>query len=662
MWDSVSRVGLKFAGGVLVPLLMGWSAYEVLSAGLDWPPTVALVAGIALGWLGWKTAKHQLGPGASSAHAIRTMLTSLGAFAVAGVGLLVVRQVLLWAHWLPGTAMLLACLVGLVVLVVTNAVATDRGSSTFLRGRRVVGAWVAKRRIEQRRRRSTSSDPCPVWFGVQLPPEAAGTHWMVAGMNGSGKTTTIKILMQSVLPVIGTGRGHRALVYDDKQDLYPFLHAIVDPARIVTLNPFDKRCHGWDIAADVRSPAAARQIAATLIPERAEARETYFDDAARDLIAGVMTVFIQLAGQQWTFRDLILALETPARMQLVLSQTPETASLVETYLVARSASDIITTIRTKIGPLRPVAAAWHRAELISLQDWLNGEGILVLSNDEQVREPLQVINQVLFDRLAQLLLSQAEPVTGRTWVFIDELREARRLERVSDLLLRGRSKKVSVVIGFQAIEGVREVYRPNVADELTGQCRTAGLMVLDSVPSREWAAKVIGEAEYLDVNRSLGGQHPSGSEQRQRRDVVMPSEFAELPRLQDDGVLAGWCLTPYSPPFYTELRGQELDRWSVEEPEVDSYQRRGAEEQYLGQWTAEDYLRLHLPQPAEPAAPPAPVEPVEPTPAGPELAPLPSGPAEAVGQTEPPVAPILEAPAPEPPPRTHRRTFNPDRR
>lgn len=53
-------------------------------------------------------------------------------------------------------------------------------------------------------------------------------------------------------------------------------------------------------------------------------------------------------------------------------------------------------------------------------------------------------------------------------MFLDELRDLGRLDALNRLLLKGRSKNVSVVLGFQDIEGLREVYGDKVANEIVG--------------------------------------------------------------------------------------------------------------------------------------------------------------------------------------------------
>ncbi|MGV2342203.1 MAG UNVERIFIED_CONTAM: type IV secretion system DNA-binding domain-containing protein [Planctomycetaceae bacterium] len=48
-------------------------------------------------------------------------------------------------------------------------------------------------------------------------------HFLAVGTTGSGKTVVMRLLMQSVLPEIGSGNDVRAVIYDAKQDMMSIL-------------------------------------------------------------------------------------------------------------------------------------------------------------------------------------------------------------------------------------------------------------------------------------------------------------------------------------------------------------------------------------------------------------------------------------------------------
>lgn len=142
------------------------------------------------------------------------------------------------------------------------------------------------------------------------------------------------------------------------------------------------------------------------------------------------------------------------------------------------------------------AVFWSHAEKkISLNEWIKGSSILVLGIDESVRQQLDALNKLIFKRVTELLLQQSDSDTRKTWIFIDEAREAGKLDGLSSLLTRGRSKGVCVALGFQDIEGLRSVYGSKVAHEILGQCGNSIVLRTEGQETAEWAAKLFGVRE-----------------------------------------------------------------------------------------------------------------------------------------------------------------------
>ena len=297
---------------------------------------------------------------------------------------------------------------------------------------------------------------------------------------------------------------HRALVYDAKLEVIPQLAGMGLQAPILILNPFDKRSVAWDMAVDITEPATAKQIASIFIPEDKNASQPFFADAARQLLEGVMVAFILSRPHKWTLRDVLVALKSGSRLEAVLASTSVTKDLVETYLSnERETKSVIATIATKLGPLDVVAALWESAESkVSLREWLKTESILVLGNDEAYRSSLDIINQVIFKRVVELLLAQPETNMGRTWFFLDEVKEAGNLDALGRLMTKGRSVGASVVLGFQDVDGMYEAFGENQAKSILGQCATKVFLRLDSPETAKWAESVFGEYEAVELKQS----------------------------------------------------------------------------------------------------------------------------------------------------------------
>ncbi len=322
------------------------------------------------------------------------------------------------------------------------------------------GEPVATRPLRGRRLRAARAvhESLPVdphgfrWGACVLPHRLAYGHLAVVGATGSGKTLLQRLLMQSVLPRIGHGLDQRALIYDPKQDLCSMLAGMKLSAPLHLLNPLDARGVAWDMAADVTSPAAALQAATLLIPKAAHDANPFFSNAARHLLHGVLVALILLAPKRWTLRHVLLITRTETLLRQILARMEATRHLLQYCEHAATFQNILSTVLTRLAPYEIIAAAWDRTERrVSLRRWLATESILILGNDEDNRAALDTINQLIFKRLSELILAQPErePASERTtWLLLDEIREAGRLDGLSALLTKGRSKGAAVLLGF----------------------------------------------------------------------------------------------------------------------------------------------------------------------------------------------------------------------
>ena len=231
------------------------------------------------------------------------------------------------------------------------------------------------------------------------------------------------------------------------------------------------------MAADITTQADAETLAENLVPIDAHATQKFFDEAVRSLYEEVLMTFIEAAPGAWTLGDVIYTLRNRKRLHRVLKKTKEGREILELcFANEETAQNIMATVNVRTKPYRSIAGCWQWAKdegrMVSLTEWLSQESVLVLGNSHKARPAIQAINQVLFTRLKQLILDQSESKTRRNWIFLDEVRQAGRLAALTDLMVEGRSKGASVVLGFQDIEGMKHVHTTHLANELIGQCIT----------------------------------------------------------------------------------------------------------------------------------------------------------------------------------------------
>jgi hypothetical protein len=258
--------------------------------------------------------------------------------------------------------------------------------------------------------------------------------------------------------------------------------------------------------------------------------------------------------QQWSLRDVIVTLRSKHRIQSLVRLFPAVEEMIAAYLADEEVMpSILSTIATKIAPFEVVAALWDQAlkkdpqRRMSLATWLKSESILILGSSPANRANIDPINRVLFKRLFDLLLDSENTTESISWVFLDEVREAGKLDGLSSLLNQGRSKGVAVVLGFQEIEGMFQEYGEHMAGEIFGQCAHKTFLRTGSPITANWIQSYWGESELMEVSFSSsvsrGSEGTSRSESvsygKQMRSAVLASTVMQFPPTgEGSGVLA----------------------------------------------------------------------------------------------------------------------------
>src|SRR5512135_2662552 len=288
-------------------------------------------------------------------------------------------------------------------------------------------------------------------------------------------------------------------------------------------------------------------LAENLVPIDEHATQKFFDEAVRSLYEEVVVTFQKTAPGDWTFRDVVLAMRDRELLTRVLKRTKAGRGLLKLcFANEETAQNIVATINNRTKAYCSIASCWQRAKdagrTISLTGWLTQESVLVLGNSHTARPAIQAVNQVLFTRLAELILSQKGSTTRRTWMFLDEVRQAGRLEKLTSLMVEGRSRGAAIVLGFQDMEGMMHVHTPHLAKELTGQAHNVCITKLINPETAELGSRMFGEYEAIEKDESVTKSQGAGrsrtiSVKLVRRQAVMASEFMNIPMPSPKGGL-----------------------------------------------------------------------------------------------------------------------------
>lgn len=368
-----------------------------------------------------------------------------------------------------------------------------------IRGRKLLPFSVVERRYKKLLREGGDR----VFWGAQWMPEAeAEGYFCIVGGIGSGKTLSIRRFMQSVLPKVSARPKWRALVYDLQGHMPGYLSGMGVPRESIRLlDPTYVDAEAWDIAADIRDDITAWNIAALFIPK--EGNEPFYPNAARLLLRAAFIALDHIApptiqdGRRignWSLADAICACKDPVRFRALISRCPTVAGELEALADSKVQDNTFSELRVSLIPFEPVAALWRTCEKkMSLEDWATENSILVMGSPPRHVETVARLNQLVFDRITQIVLSQPDDSERRNWFILDELKEARELKSLARLLTTGRAKGVRAVLGFQTMEGLRDAYGDRAAHEIAGLCQNIALLRITDPGTQKWACDIVGE-------------------------------------------------------------------------------------------------------------------------------------------------------------------------
>ncbi len=462
------------------------------------------------------------------------------------------------------------------------------------------------------------------WAGVELPGRGEG-HFGIVGISGSGKTLAVQALARTVIPTIQDAdpraTAQRALIFDPENKFVPFMQRLAGAQNVHVFNPFDRRSRPWDLANEIEDMASAQEMASNFVPERPGDSQPFWQRNARAILSAVFKALHLRAPGKWTLRHVFHIMTSQSRLETVLRATDQTQSLLEVLEPTNTTLfNVLAELRSHVDMLEIIAALWDNSvrllgsKPITINEWLSGRSVLVLGRPTHLEDTFLIFNRVFLRRLSQLIRApmSREQINarGQTWIFIEEIRNVGQLLGVEKLLTEGRGRGARVVITFQDIEGLREVYGAKVAEEIANQCDTMSYLRCRGTTAK-WASQRIGRGEYWDKDTNRGGSQTSGGNgsttnnwgvhyRKQVSETVLESELSRLDLAQGavrDGkpgaFVQGWHEVPQIRCVYP-THGQ--DAWYQFEPrdEEGQFMPRPPEHQVLRPWEDGDWAELGL--------------------------------------------------------------------
>jgi hypothetical protein len=453
---------------------------------------------------------------------------------------------------------------------------------------------LTQREAERAARDRLAREPHPVGFGPTFLKQGdCAKQTLVLGKCGSFKSKSLRMMMQTTLPLVTSGEGYRGLVYDAKQDVASYLVGMgIPPEKCLIVNPFDERGLEWAYGVDCCDGGVktCQQIGYILLPED-NGHNRYFTDATRELLISTLIGLVECCPDgDFTFRQHICIAGDKKDLSEFLKAhrgTLEVERAITFLEDPKTTPAIMSTVLSRINRFAPIAASWSAApKRFSLKAWIEeANSVLVLPRDYSCKDPLDALNRVIFTRVTKILLSQPDvpdDVVG-TFMFVDEARNLGPLD-LTPILTEGRSKGVACVLAFQDIDGFRDAQGSDKkGNEIAAMCSNVAVFKLKSPTTAKYAADLFGWQEVEDSRGTL-----------KEGPAVNAAQFQNLPEPSPKTGSYGYYSTVFGS-FPGHIPGHVAARDLMPaSSEFPNFVERDPKHQYLKQLTAAERKRFGL--------------------------------------------------------------------
>jgi hypothetical protein len=369
------------------------------------------------------------------------------------------------------------------------------------------------------------SPPASIPRSASIPVSASGTHTLVVGATGSGKTVT-----QTWIATRAIAHGMAAVVVDPKNDRW--MYEQVRRAALAAGRRF--------IAWTPEGPSVYNPYARggeTEIADKALAGERFtephYQRQAQRYLGHVVRA-LHAAGREVSLAALVEMLDLAGLELLGRDLEPERARVVHAYLdslTPRQRSDL-SGVRDRLAimaesdvgpwldPLTPGAESFELLEAVRA-------GAVVYFTLQADSRPLlaQMLGSAIVQDL-QTVVSASQDRPTSCLVVIDEF-SAVAAEHVARLFGRARSAGVSLLLGTQELSDLRLPGRDTLLEQVLGNL-TSMIAHRQVVPeSAELIARLAGSKGAWRTTLSSDGRE---TRTRVLEHLVSPEEVASLPR------------------------------------------------------------------------------------------------------------------------------------
>lgn len=328
---------------------------------------------------------------------------------------------------------------------------------------------------------------------IPYPKGTECRHTIITGTTGAGKTNVMIELLDQI-----TNKPEKIVLVDT---VGTYVDRYYKKGRDIILNPFHPDSLSWSFFNECSSNED-KNVSECLIESNNHYYD-FWDKAAR--IVFVETAKKALKEGISTKEFLEILLETPLDNigQYLEGTYGHTIMDIKADKMALS---VRTTLINAISIFDVLKDSTEKN--FSIRNWIltphkdNQPHILFLSCKPAERASVIPLITAWLSIASQALLHKQQ-ATERTWFFIDELHNLKRLPNIETFLAEIRKYCGCFVMGTQMISQLSKIYTIEVAKIITGLCGTKVVMSIPEPETAKYMSSFLGEKEEVSTAESI---------------------------------------------------------------------------------------------------------------------------------------------------------------
>lgn len=408
----------------------------------------------------------------------------------------------------------------------------------------------------------TTKEPTrpPLCFGkVVIPFELETRHILIVGTTGSGKTQANRALQ-----LVIRQRDYPAIIVDHGGET---LARVYDPENSIVLNPFDERSEGWSIFNELWFVYDYYGAATSVIPDLPGENQDW-QMSAQGMFADIIKALDE-KGDTYRNNAALIYYVFKAPAFRAKDMTPEQAAKTLQGLLENSNSaplfgpgneKSLTIIRGIVARhCQPFTllkeGSFSITEFVLSFEDENEKRWLHLSYSDRSFAAIKPLFGIWISCAIQAAMLLSESARRRFYFFLDELASTGKMPHLQDALEKIRKVGGVVIASIQTTAQLDEHYGAEGAQVLLACFNHLLTLKVTDDKTAEKLSKLYGQTEFWDASYNEGSNFSESASQgggggqssmstsysegvswqRKKDDVIMPSEFINLPDME------GWA-------------------------------------------------------------------------------------------------------------------------